>query len=352
MLRSRVPGTPLPVLLVVVVLTIFAILPSVAVSPDELVAAVVADDVPRLRRLLAEGADVDARWKEGFTALHIAAMRGHADITRVLLDAHASVDVTATSSDFRGMTPVSLAISFQHADVLRLLLEAGADPNHQGENGETPLHLASGLGFTEMVRMLLEAGADPNARADYGHELASTPLHVAATLGRVDVVRLLLGAKADVDAGDSKGLTALHYAVLLGWPEIARLLVEAHADVDAVATEPSIVGFTPLHVAAISTRASLVRAAAGASGAPEEDTLEAARILVRNHANVNARTKTGTTPLHLAALYGRAAFAGLLLDAGADVNATDEDGKTPLALAEEEGHEEVAKILRANGARK
>eukprot|EP00434_Breviolum_minutum_P008407 symbB.v1.2.007420.t1/scaffold453.1/size202423/11 len=54
------------------------------------------------------------------------------------------------------------------------------------------------------------------------------PLHVAARLGDFDVVRLLLKARADMEAVDSRGLTALkddngsheHIITLLQYPKL------------------------------------------------------------------------------------------------------------------------------------
>ena len=52
-------------------------------------------------------------------------------------------------------------------------------------------------------------------------------------------------------------------------------------------------------------------------------------------ADVMARTKDGTTPLHWAALVETSTNIQALLDAGADAKAKNEDGKTPWDLAQE-----------------
>jgi len=48
---------------------------------------------------------------------------------------------------------------------------------------------------------------------------------------------------------------------------------------------------------------------------------------------VNAKTKTGWTPLHNAATQDDKEIAELLIAKGADVNAKDDDGETPLDQA-------------------
>ena len=53
--------------------------------------------------------------------------------------------------------------------------------------------------------------------------------------GEVEILKLLLGGKANVDAADSKKMTALHVAVGKGNLEIVQLLLETgHANVNVV----------------------------------------------------------------------------------------------------------------------
>ena len=55
-------------------------------------------------------------------------------------------------------------------------------------------------------------------------------------------------------------------------------------------------------------------------------------------------------PLHEAAQNGLLEVTQWLLDRRANVNAKLADGKTPLALAIERKHDDVADLLRKNGA--
>ena len=61
------------------------------------------------------------------------------------------------------------------------------------------------------------------------------------------------------------------------------------------------------------------------------------RILLELGAVVNARNGDGYTPLHVAALWGRAKSVRHLLEKGADPFISDDDGMTPLDHAEAEG---------------
>jgi ankyrin repeat protein len=70
-----------------------------------------------------------------------------------------------------------------------------------------------------------------------------------------------------------------------------------------------------------------------------------AELLLAKKANVNAKTKSGETPLHYAALHGFKDVVSLLVAARADVNAKSGDGETPLHLAAQYGDKDVVKLL-------
>ncbi|MFO7957437.1 MAG: ankyrin repeat domain-containing protein, partial [Candidatus Brocadiia bacterium] len=80
-------------------------------------------DLERVRALLQEGAEPNARGHAGGTALHNAARAGHAGVVEALLEAGA--DVNATDSD--GFKPVDLAEQQGHAAITDRLHGAGAD---------------------------------------------------------------------------------------------------------------------------------------------------------------------------------------------------------------------------------
>ncbi|XP_049796017.1 GA-binding protein subunit beta-2-like [Schistocerca nitens] len=127
----------------------------------------------QLRELLAAGADVAARdeWTS-WTALHLAAGRGHVAAASCLVGAGAEVD--ARTSLYQS-TPLHWAAQNGHAGVVRLLVGASADPNARDFLGRTPLHRAAVGGDAEAAAELLLAGADRGARDGGG----STPLDVA-----------------------------------------------------------------------------------------------------------------------------------------------------------------------------
>ncbi len=109
-----------------------------------------------------------------------------------------------------------------------------------------------------------------------------------------------------------------------------RLLAEDATAVHAYSED----GWTPLHLAAFFGHAKLAELLLGA-GAD-------AKARSRNH-NAN-------TPLHAALAGNHKMAAGLLIGAGADMNAADSDGWRPLHLAAANGNIESMKQLIAQGA--
>ncbi|HEX6719892.1 MAG TPA: ankyrin repeat domain-containing protein [Pyrinomonadaceae bacterium] len=91
---------------------------------DQLYEAVRKGDVAAVTTTLDRGADVNAKFRYGTTALFKAAERGNADVAKVLLDRGADVKVRDT---FYGMTAMTWALQNDHIDVVRLLAQKGAD---------------------------------------------------------------------------------------------------------------------------------------------------------------------------------------------------------------------------------
>lgn len=90
------------------------------------------------RQLIQRGAEVN---KTGWTPLHYAASRTEPDsveMARLLLEHHAYIDAESPNRS----TPLMLAAMYGHADLVRLLLEEGADASLRNEQGMTAVDFA------------------------------------------------------------------------------------------------------------------------------------------------------------------------------------------------------------------
>ncbi|MGE0816327.1 MAG: ankyrin repeat domain-containing protein [Vicinamibacterales bacterium] len=262
-------------------------------------------DLPGVKALLAQKADVNQPQGDGSTALHWAAYGGQPEMVRLLLAAGA--DVTAATR-LGGLTPLMMAARAGDAEAVTLLLDAKAEAVTPNANGTTPMMFAAAAGSAAAVRLLAGRGADVNA-ADATN--GQTPLMFAAAQGRVEAVRTLLALKADPDratkvsriipmgerykqrtAGKGTreitseggrsditamgGLTALLFAAREGHDGVVRALVEAGADVNRVSGADEL---SPLTMAIVNGR------------------LDIAAYLLDHGANPNLAATTGVGPL-------------------------------------------------------
>ncbi len=170
----------------------------------------------------------------------------------------------------------------------------------------------------------------------------------------------LLRALVAGDAGllglpSPMGVSPVLFAVYYGRADMARVLVELGAPLNVfeaaalgdeaaltreLDADPALVGgvsgdgFSPLGLAAFFGHAGV------------------AEVLLSRGADVNAvsRNAMRVQPLHSAVAGGHAALARALVMAGADVNATQQDEFTPLMAAAQNGDAGLALFLRQRGA--
>ncbi|XP_063781377.1 ankyrin repeat domain-containing protein 53 isoform X2 [Pseudophryne corroboree] len=107
--------------------------------------------------------------KEGFTALHMAALHAQLQCLQLLIEGH-KMDVNFPSR--LGLRPLHLVLNRKNGvrtlACVRYLLQQGADVNAQCKNNVTALHKAATEGLEDCMAVLVEAGADVHAKDSEG----------------------------------------------------------------------------------------------------------------------------------------------------------------------------------------
>lgn len=281
--------------------------------------------------------NVNMRFDDSQTPLHIAAIYGHNAIAKYLLVNNADTGV----QDSSGATPLHEAVRYGNIEIVKSLLNAGADVNAKDNIGKTPvmliipsdkieaiyellvkyranllqkdmfgdtvLHTATMLNVgLKTLEFLVKNGADVNARNKEG----VTPLAIAVQKGDIVSVKYLTMNKADIHTQDTHANTPLSMA-LAGSDEMLEAVV-----VSSNVVSQDSDGNTPLHIALMTD-------------AP----LSKIKYIVSLATDVNERNRDGNSALFLAVMKNRQKVGEILLAKNADIFSTNTNNNSPLRIA-------------------
>lgn len=157
---------------------------TVDISGNTLLMLAVRENNEQLfEQLILRRARLNARNRDGDTALRMAAFAGKLAFVQRLVEAGAEVNMY-------GWSPLSYAAFNGHAAVVDYLLKRGAEINATTENGSTALLLAARNGHFPVVEVLLKHEADPNI----ANENDETPLDWAEKSNNSDIAQRLRDA--------------------------------------------------------------------------------------------------------------------------------------------------------------
>lgn len=281
--------------------------------------------------LLDRGANIYSKTTGGATPLHYAAQDNrNSEMITLLLERGAGEEINAR--DRNGHTALYYAASNTNPAVARLLIDLGLEIDADTINAAAKWNTNK-----VVIALLLDRSGDVLATTNGLYPLIGTLHNAAAYNPEPGVVEVILDRGASIQATTSTralndksfaGVTALHVAAG-GNPEpmVIRLLVERGASIHARDLEDSRYhqpdwDKTPLHYAAAHNPIPEISA-----------------TLLDLGADIEAKTEGGKTPLHLAMLFNSSSgVAEVLLEYNADGNAKDRDGFTPLHMAVVQWH--------------
>ncbi|KAG2715229.1 hypothetical protein I3843_03G069900 [Carya illinoinensis] len=176
-------------------------------------------DLYQLKGFIRTGGDPNKTDYDGRSPLHLAASRGHEDVTLFLIQEGVDINIR----DYFGNTPLLEAIKNGHDRIASLLSKEGA--SLEIDNPGSFLCMAVAKGDSDFLKRVLSYGIDPNSR-DYDHR---TALHVAASEGLYLMAQLLLEAGASVFPKDRWGNTPISEGRMCGNKKLIRLLEDARS---------------------------------------------------------------------------------------------------------------------------
>ncbi|MFC1792774.1 ankyrin repeat domain-containing protein, partial [Planctomycetota bacterium] len=282
-------------------------------------------DIDKVRRLISEGADINAKDEKGQTPLHLVALAGRTEIIELLVAKGADINVKSNTWD---TTPLIAALRSGHEDIAKVLIAKGADVNARALGNYTSLHWAACnrarmTGATDIMKLLLAKGADIEARQEHD----ATPLACATFDGNTESARFLIENGANIEAKLNDGeTTPLLRAVSQQHVETAKLLLDKGANIHATWR-----GLSAIYVAMLGDRLS-----------NRKSDREMVKLLIDRGLE--------SPPIHLAAFFGDLQELKNCLNEETNVDEQDAAGYTPLHCAVCGDHMDVVKFLLSNGA--
>jgi ankyrin repeat protein len=175
--------------------------------------------------LLESRADINARTKDGETALYLAASSNDTEKALRLLARQAQVNIVTHGPR---NTALHLAAAQNNVRLVESLLDHNADPSIQDSRGRTPLHYAAQIQSIAVLRLLV-AKVHPGSKLIRDMD-GRSPVHFIHSLP--DAVGLLADKRhAVLDQRDNTGLTPLHLASRSATPEVVKALIDHGASI-------------------------------------------------------------------------------------------------------------------------
>ncbi|MDR1239758.1 MAG: ankyrin repeat domain-containing protein [Treponema sp.] len=268
--------------------------------------------------ILDQKALVNARNKEGETALHLAARLNEAETGELLIARGA--DIFAPNS--LGESPLYLA--FVSPGGIRTWMINSTTLEARDGMGNTVLHYAAQWKMDAHIPFIIRQGG----QSDAANATGETPLFMAVKYDGASTVRVLQNSGANIFARDTLGNSVLHAAVRWNAKEAANTLIDAGIDVNCY----TLAGNTPLHDAVRLGIADLEI------------------LLIRRGARLEVRDADGNTPFMEAVMAGYLGSMERLADLGADPLTRNIRGDTPLHMAVTAERNDLANPLLSWGA--
>lgn len=362
---------------------------------DLLIVAVQKNQLSQVKKLVSEGADVNAIDPSGNSVMHIAVEKNSKPLLTFLIEKGAAID----GRNSLGETPLYYSIGKNKTTSFNYLLANNANIEIPNNDNFTPLYFSVQLKNLSFVKSLVQKGAvvakpmgaDEIYPAALAYEsrrtdilkvlLANNPVDDARTgtnrislfLDSVDKNRkadmeIFLKAGADPNSSMPDGNSAMITAILKGYVNLIKPLLDAGVSVhskDKDGKSLLLIAHESYVGKINSTRLKIVELIFDAKADPNTKTLEGKTLLqdyvergwegltkkaIDSGADIHVITKNNNQLIHLAARSGKANLVTNFLNLGAEVNATGDGNNTALHIAAEIDSLPIIAALLKRGA--
>ena len=298
------------------------------------------------------GTDIHCKTNDGWNCLHIAAVKGHLNLCKLLIDKH-KLDLHMT--DKNGWTALHCSAKSGNCKLIAYFTDIGTDIYLKTKDGTNCLNIAALEGHFKLCKVLIDKHKfDVNVANKDGW----TALHCSAYIGNYDLLTYFANMGTDIHLETNDGRNCLHIAILKGHLNLCKVLIDKH---NFDTNVPSKAGWIALHYSALIGNYDLVSYFADMGTdiylktnhgwnclhiAAFEGNLNLCKVLILKHKfDINLPDKGGWAALHCSAKSGNYKLTSYFADMGTDIHLKTYSGSNCLHIAALAGHFNLCKVL-------
>nr|CAH8847116.1 unnamed protein product [Trichobilharzia regenti] len=195
--------------------------------------------------------------------------------------------------DCQGFAPIHMAANSGSIELMKICLQEKANILTKVYNGQTVLHYCALRGDLECIKFIIESIQPEEIKIliECANENGETCLHLAAMQNYVNMVEYLISLGAVINKPDINGNTPIMSAAIKGSVPVCNYLLKKELkELPELLNDVDNFGFTPLHYAV------------------ELNLIKTSQFCLQFGANVTITSKDKSSPLHIAAKYGRCIY--------------------------------------------
>jgi len=231
------------------------------------------------------------------------------DLMKILEDVDNSIDINMRDSTNNYI--ISYAVMYNRIDLVKKLCELNAKIDILDSDERSILYYPVKYGYNKMLDYLINVNNDMIGVniTDIKDKVYKTPLHYAISSKNVYAIKKLLANNSNPNSTDNKGYNSLHQSIFTRDEEIVSLIVPYIADINS----RTYTGETALHLACNLQLSHI------------------AKYLIKNNININIQdTLHEFAAIHYAVNLNMISTVDLLIKSEANINVQDVFGNTPI----------------------